>query len=90
MTTRIHLTASELCSVSGLSLDDLERLEDAGLLRPTLTDPEPVYRFKLTSWAEKLNYLLRQGWTLDEITLWSQQRWYTANPREWPPSRPGR
>ena len=84
-----ELTAGELCERSGLTADELAMLESAGLLRPTRTNPEPLYRPKLGRWAQRLAYLLGEGWTLAEIKHWTRERWHTANPRAWPPEKPG-
>ncbi|NPV08051.1 MAG: MerR family transcriptional regulator [Anaerolineae bacterium] len=80
-----YLSAEELCRRSGLSPDDLERLQEAGLLRPDR--PGGRYRPKLASWATKLAYLLGEGWSLREIGAWARGRWQTPDPRQWPPER---
>ena len=80
-----YLSASELCTQSGLDPSDLTRLGAARLL---LTDrPSGLYRPKLVGWARKLAYLLAHEWDMDEIKRWSKGRWATPNPKQWPPNR---
>ena len=81
------VAVEELCIASGLSRADVWELEAAGLLLPTHTDPAPSYRPRLVGWARKLAYLRGEGWTLDEIRMWVNGRWSTANPRQWPRDR---
>ena len=77
-----YLTPEVICERSGLSPADLAALNDSRLLLP---DHGNLYRPKLASWAGKLAYLLRAGWSLAEIKSWSRGRWQTSNPRQWPP-----
>ena len=80
-----YLTAAEFCDQAGLTPGELQELETARLL---IADrPSGRYRPKLKSWAVKLSYLLRAGWTIAELRSWSKGRWKTANPRQWPPDR---
>jgi len=77
-----YLTPAAICERSGLSPDELAALNDYRLLLP---DHGDLYRPKLASWAGKLAYLLREGWSLGEIKAWSRGRWQTPEPRQWPP-----
>jgi hypothetical protein len=79
-----YLTPVAICERSGLSLADLAALNDSRLLVP---DHGELYRPKLASWAGKLAYLLRAGWSLAELQAWARGRWSTPNPRAWPPER---
>jgi hypothetical protein len=81
------LTAEQLGQEAGLSLDALHSLADTHLLWPDTTDGR--YRPKLAGWAEKLTYLLNEGWSLEEIQAWAKGRWSQPNPRLWPPERSG-
>lgn len=80
-----YLTGAELLSQSGLTPDDLAGLTEARLLLPDR--PSGRYRPKLVTWARKLAYLLRGGWSLAEVQAWARGRWQTPNPRQWPPMR---
>jgi hypothetical protein len=80
-----YLSAEELCQLSGLTHENLKKLEEARLLVPDTKDGR--YRPKLAGWGKKLAYLLEAGWEIDEIRRWSKERWKTGNPREWPPER---
>ena len=80
-----YLTDKELCERSGLSKNDLKRLEEARLLLPDR--PSNLYRPKLLSWAKKLVFLIDEAWSIPEIKAWSKGRWNTNNPRLWPPCR---
>ncbi len=82
-----YVTTEELCAKSGLSLADLWELEETGLLRSTRVLPAPEYRPRLVTWACKLAYLRREGWTLEEIGAWARGRWTTGSPGEWPPDQ---
>jgi hypothetical protein len=77
-----YLTPAVICERSGLSQADLAALNDYRLLLP---DHGDLYRPKLASWASKLAYLLRAGWSLSEIKTWTRRRWQTPDPRHWPP-----
>ena len=79
-----YLTVDQLCSQSGLSLKALEQLSAIRLLVP---DQDGKFRPKLVKWAEKLAYLLDQGWQLDEIKRWAKGRFLTEDPKKWPPDR---
>jgi hypothetical protein len=79
-----YLTPGAICERSGLSLADLAALQAARLLVP---DHEGLYRPKLASWAGKLAYLLRAGWSPAELKAWARGRWSTPDPRRWPPER---
>ena len=79
-----YLTAAQLCEGNGLTSHDLAALEAARLLVP---DHDGKYRPKLAGWAAKLAYLLAEGWEIAEIKAWARGRFYTDNPREWPPDR---
>jgi len=78
----IKLTADHLCSLSGISFDILIDLQAVGLIRP---NAHGLYRYNLVRWAERCHYLLQQGWTVEEIKRWTQERWSAPNPQEWPP-----
>jgi hypothetical protein len=80
-----YLNAEELCRQSGLDPEDLSRLEVARLLLPDTKDGR--YRPKLAGWGKKLAYLLQAGWEIEEIKAWSQGRWKTENPKQWPPAK---
>ncbi len=77
-----YLTPAAICERSGLSLDELANLNDYRLLLP---DHGDLYRLKLASWAGKLAYLLREGWSLAEMKAWARERWQTFDPRRWSP-----
>lgn len=79
-----YLTRDELCEKSGLSSENLAQLEEARLLLP---DRDERYRPKLVSWGKKLAYLLNNGWENTDIRAWTNGRWKTSNPRQWPPIR---
>jgi hypothetical protein len=79
-----YLTPAAICERSGLSLAELAALNDSRLLVP---DHGELYRPKLGSWAAKLAYLLRAGWSLAELQAWARGRWSTPDPRAWPPER---
>jgi len=80
-----YLTKDELCLQSGLTLENLKKLETMQLLKPDTQDGR--YRPKLAGWAKKLVYLLSQDWELTEIKRWAKGRFKTADPRQWPPNR---
>jgi hypothetical protein len=80
-----YLTKEQLLEGSGLREAELCRLEDVRLLVPDTKDGR--YRPKLVGWGKKLAYLLREGWTVDDIKRWSRERWKSGNPRKWPPFR---
>ena len=84
---RQYLTLAELGEQAGLRADELAVLEQAGLLRPDRTHPSKLYRPKLVSWARKLAFLLKEGWTIAEIQVWSSTRWQEGTYAEWPPQR---
>jgi hypothetical protein len=77
-----YLSPDAMCERSGLSLADLAALKAARLLVP---DNGELYRPKLASWAGKLAYLLRAGWSLTELKAWTRGRWQTPDSRRWPP-----
>jgi hypothetical protein len=79
-----YLTEAAICERSGLSLADVEALKAVRLLVP---DHGDLYRPKLASWAGKLAYLLRTGWSLAELKAWARGRWQSPDPRRWPPER---
>jgi hypothetical protein len=79
-----YLTREELCEKAGLDLIDFVNLENTRLLLP---DKPGKYRPKLVGWGKKLAYLLKEGWEISEIKHWSQKRWKSSNPRQWPPDR---
>jgi hypothetical protein len=81
-----YLTADELCQQSGLDPGNLSKLREARLLLPDTKDGR--YRPKLAGWGKKLAYLLREGWRVEEIKVWSKERWKAGNPRQWPPDKP--
>jgi hypothetical protein len=72
-------------SLTGLSLEDLDRLEAARLLRPSRKGH--LYKLKLVGWGGRLAYLLREGWSIAEIKAWARGRWSAPDPRQWPPHR---
>ena len=74
-----------LCELSGLTPSDVEKLGEAHLLMPDYSDG--TYRPKNLIWAKKLAYLLKTGWSLEQIRAWADGRWKTSNPRKWPPNR---
>ena len=80
-----YLTARELCQQSGLSQENLNRLQEIRLLVPDTSDGH--YRPKLVGWANKLNYLIQEGWELGEIKMWAKGRFRSDNPKLWPPER---
>ena len=80
-----YLSAEELCQQSGLSPDNLKKLEEARLLVPDTRDGR--YRPRLAGWGKKLAYLLGDGWEIEEIQRWSKERWKSGNPREFPSER---
>ncbi|MCP4357367.1 MAG: hypothetical protein GY796_05035 [Chloroflexi bacterium] len=80
-----YLTGENLCKESGLSMQNLAKLEAARLLLPDTKDKR--YRPKLAGWAQKLSHLLSEGWETEEIRRWAKGRWRAANPRQWPPDR---
>ena len=80
-----YLTQDELCQQSGLTVENLKKLEAARLLVPDTQDGR--YRPKLAGWGKKLAYLLGEGWEIEEIKRWSKERWKSGNPRKWPPKR---
>ena len=80
-----YLTPEEMCSQSGLSPKDLRELKDIRLLVPD--SPDSRYRPKLVGWAIKLDYLLGEGWGLNEIKCWAKGRFQKKNPKEWPPEK---
>jgi hypothetical protein len=79
-----YLSADELRRQAGLTSINFAHLEAARLLLP---DHDGKYRPKLVGWGRKLAFLLDQGWEIDEIKHWSQSRWTTPDPRQWPPER---
>jgi hypothetical protein len=36
-----------------------------------------LYRPKRVRWAQKLASLCREGWTLEEMKVWTKTHWYT-------------
>lgn len=68
-----YLTAEELCRQSGLTREDLEKLEEARLLVPDTKDGR--YRPMLVGWGKKMMHLLQEGWEIKEIKTWSKERW---------------
>jgi hypothetical protein len=80
-----YLSEQELSESSGLSREDISRLNSIRLLVPDTKDGR--YRPKLVGWAKKLDYLLEAGWGPEEIQRWSKNRWQTKDPRKWPPDR---
>ena len=78
------LNAKQLISKSGLTWEDLNLLEEYRILVP---NGRGTYREKLVSWAQRLAYLLDEGWDVTEIKRWARDRWNTANPTQWPPDR---
>jgi len=80
-----YLTVEELCQQSGLSAEVVSRLQEIRLLVQDTSDGR--YRPKLVSWACKLNYLLNDGWELEQIKRWARGRWNMQDPRQWPPDR---
>lgn len=81
------VSTSELIQGSGLSFAELDMLEEVGLLRPDWPNAERPYRQRLVRWASRLAYLLKEGWTVEEIQYWSKTRWTSSDPRRWPPQR---
>ena len=79
-----YLSSDELCRKCKLSRDNLSKLEEARLLLPDTTDRR--YRPKLVGWGRKLAYLLRKEWSIEEIQVWSKERWKLKNPKQWPPA----
>ena len=78
-----YLSAEELCQQSGLTPENLRKLEEVRLLVPDTKDGR--YRPKLVGWGKKLAYLLGEEWGTEEIQRWSKERWKSENPREFPP-----
>jgi hypothetical protein len=86
-----HLTAEELCHQAGITPGMLDMFEVAGVLLPGHMAYPPRYRLKLVRWAQRLAYLCREGWTLEEMHYWAKVwRWQTGNPMLWPPRKPVR
>ncbi|MFC2063712.1 hypothetical protein ACFLXB_01270 [Chloroflexota bacterium] len=75
-----YLTERELCQKSGLSLEQLESLKGVRLLVPDTQDGR--YRPKLAGWGKKLAGMLNDGWSVDDIKIWSKERWKKGNPRK--------
>ena len=73
-----YLNPGELCYWSKLTLEELIQLYEARLLVPDRKDGK--YRPKLVHWAEKLKYLLDEGWTIPEIKAWAAGRFKTGKP----------
>ncbi len=80
-----YLNQMELCYWSRLGQGELAKLHEARLLVPDRKDGR--YRPKLVLWAEKLKYLLDEGWTIPEIKSWARGRFTTGEPNVWPPVR---
>lgn len=80
-----YLSAEELCQQSGITSENLKKLEEARLLVPDTKDGR--YRPKLSGWGKKLAFLIGDGWGIEEIRQWSKERWKSGNPREFPPAR---
>ena len=80
-----YLTKDELCQQSGLTRENLRKLEDLRLFVPDTKDGR--YRPKLAGWGKKLAFLLDDGWKIEEIHQWSKERWESENPREFPPKK---
>jgi hypothetical protein len=80
-----YLSREQLLEQSGLSEAELDRLEAARLLVSDTKNGR--YRPKLVGWGKKLAYLLANGWGVDEIKRWSNERWKMGNPGKWPPGR---
>jgi len=80
-----YLSQDGLCQQSGLTVENLRKLEEVRLLVPDTQDGR--YRPKLAGWGKRLAYLLGEGWTVEEIKRLSKERWKSKNPRKWPPAR---
>ncbi len=68
-----YLTKDELSQQSGLSLEEIDKLEKYQLLVPDTKDGR--YRPKLVGWGKKLKEKLFTGWDYEGIKLWSRNRW---------------
>ena len=68
-----YLTSDELCRQSGLSLEEIDKLEEYQLLVPDTKDGK--YRPKLVGWGMKLKEKLSNGWTFKEVKEWTKERW---------------
>jgi DNA-binding transcriptional MerR regulator len=68
-----YLTKDELSQQSGLSLEEIDKLEEYQLLVPDTKDGR--YRPKLVGWGKKLKEKLFTGWDYEGIKLWSRNRW---------------
>ena len=80
-----YLDLGQLCLWSGLTYEEQAILHDARLLVPDRKDG--LYRPKLVLWAEKLKYLLDEGWTIPEIKAWAAGRFKAGKPYIYPPIR---
>ena len=68
-----YLTADELCWQSGLTKEELQKLEEYRLLVPDTKDGK--YRPKLVGWGKKLKAKLLDGWSWEKIKEWTKERW---------------
>lgn len=68
-----YLTKDELSRLSGLSLEEIDKLESYRLLMPDTKNGR--YRPRLVGWSKKLKNKLIIGWTYEEIKEWTRERW---------------
>ena len=68
-----YLTADELCRQSGLTKEELGKLEEYRLLVPDTKDGR--YRPKLVGWGKKLKGKKNKGLSANEIKNWTRERW---------------
>lgn len=72
-----YLTADELCRQSGLTKEELEKLEEYRLLVPDSKDGR--FRPKLVGWGKKLKEKIYIGYSYEEIKMWTRNRWGNTN-----------
>ena len=68
-----YLTAEELCRQSGLSREELTKLNEFRLILPDTKNGK--YRPKLVGWGKKLKEKLSYELDYEEIKHWSKDRW---------------
>ena len=68
-----YLTKDELSRQSGLSIGEIDKLEEYRLLMPDTKNGR--YRPRLVGWSKKLKNKLIIGWTYEEIKEWTRERW---------------
>jgi len=71
-----YLTKDELSQQSGLSLEEIDKLEEYRLLVPDTKDRR--YRSKLVGWGKKLKEKLLMDWSCEQIKEWTKERWKSS------------